>query len=476
MLPRVFEIDEIFRLIASRVVDFDGSSAIALACCCKALQDPVLRLCWEGKSLDNLAAVLPAGVLARSGHSTLPYYTTIRSPTQQERHRLLRYASWIKRIEGLFTRRFEAFFDILHSSSPTETPFPNLRTLSWCIYPSFLRFLPLFVSPLITTFSVTVHKDKTFDPKTMERDYLSAAIAALPTSLREFTLRINPAGLGNDELKEEVLRAVHRCGPILTHLEIDVELPAVMIQHVMELPKLRTWKVHGNLPPATLTPSSEVASYLPALSSLTLAATNARDWVTFLSIPHPKLTAIRSTLTELNLSDHQDVDPTLISQLCVFQNLTHLHVGASCPDDRCAFSLTDDDVSDLSWALPRLESLMLGHQCDRNTCRTTVRSLLFLSARCPGLVFLSIHFNTAQIAQDIQSLFETWDSSVRNLRESSARCLVTTLSVSQTPLPLAGTDELEVVKRGFLNVFPQLKAISRKYAKTWRCLTEALGK
>lgn len=400
----------------------------------------------------------------------------IRPPTQEERYRLLRYASWIKRIEGLFTRRFEAFFDILQSSSPTETPFPNLRTLSWRIYPSFLRFLPLVVSPLITTFSMTVHKDASFDPKAAEQDYLSAAIVALPTSLREFTLHISSAGLENDELKEEILRTVHRCGPILTHLEIDVELPAVMTHHVTELPKLRTWKVHGNLPPATHAPSSEAATCLPAISSLALAATNSHDWVTFLTAPHPKMTAVRSTLTDLDLSDHPNVNPTFIAQVCVFTNLTRLNVGSSCPDNRCAFTLTDGDMSDLSLTLPRLEWLMLGHPCDRNTCRTTVKSLLFLSARCPSLEFISIHFNTVQIVQDIRSLFETADSSVRELRESSTRCRAATLSVSQTPLPLAGSDELEVVKRGFLEIFPQLRGISRKYGRTWRCLTEALGK
>jgi hypothetical protein len=36
-----------------------------------------------------------------------------------------------------------------------------------------------------------------------------------------------------------------------------------------------------------------------------------------------------------------------------------------------------------------------------------------------------------------------------------------TLSVSQTPLSLKGPDELDVVKRGFLDVFPRLRRMSR---------------
>lgn len=78
MLPRVFEIDEILRPIATYIIDLDGSSAIALARCCKTLKDPVLSLCWEDQSLDALAGVLPTDVLRRSGHNTLPYY--VRTP------------------------------------------------------------------------------------------------------------------------------------------------------------------------------------------------------------------------------------------------------------------------------------------------------------------------------------------------------------------------------------------------------------
>lgn len=476
MLPKVFEIDEILRPIATHAFDLDGRSAIALARCCRTLEEPVLSLCWENQSLDRLAGALPKSVLGRSGDDRSPFYTFIRLPTQEERYRLLRYASWIKRIEGVVTRRLEAFFNVLQFSSPTETPFPNLRSLEWRVYPSLLRFLPLFVSPQMSTFSVSVYKDASFNPKTMVRDYLSTAVAALPAFLREFTLCISPAGLGSDELKEEVLYMVHRCGPVLTHLEIDVELPAIMVHHIIGLPNLHTWGVFGNMPPTTLAPPSKSINYLPSLRSLTLTATNTHDWAVFLASPHSTMYSIRSTLTTLNLRGRHDVDPILISQICAFTNLTHLDVGCSCPKDRCIFALSDDDISNLSLALPRLERLMLGHQCDKNTCQTTFRSLLFLSARCPSLAFISIHFNTVQIARDIQSMMETGDPSVKELRESPTRCQVVTPSVFQTPLSLVGPNELDVVKKGFLNVFPQLKGISRRYGRAWECLMEALGK
>lgn len=498
MLPRVFEIDEILRHIASDVIDLSGSSAISLASCCKALEEPVLSLCWEEKPLDKLANVLPTGVLKRSGLENTPYYvctslvpqvavqalipilallqSIIRFPTREEQRRLLRYASWIKRIAGIITRRIGALLEILRFCSPTETPFPNLRGLNLCIYPSFLRFLPLFISPRVTAFSVSVYSDASFKPNTLERDDLSAAVAALPPFLREFALRVNLVELGSDGLKEEIQRVVQRSGPTLTRIEIDVKLPTTAIHHLVQLPNLRTWKNHGNPPPAAFAPSYEEVTYLPALCSFALEATNTHDWVVFLAGSYQTATTIRPTLTKLNLSGHQALDPILIAQVCAFTNLTHLHVGCTCPTDRCVFTLTDDDLSSLSLALPRLESLMLGHQCDKNTCGTTFKSLLFLSTRCPGLVSLSIHFNTLQIAQDIRSLFSTGDPTIKALRESPTRCRVSVFSVSHTPLSLVGLDELDVVKKGFMNVFPQLRGISRKYGRAWQSVTEALGK
>ena len=400
----------------------------------------------------------------------------VRLPTQEERSRLLRYAFWIKRISGVITRRFEAFFDVLQFCTSDETPFPNLRVLSWSIYPSFLRFLPLFVSPRISTFSLGVFQDAPFDPRRMERDYLAATVAALPASLRKFALRVNPPGLGSDQLKQEVLYVAQRSGPTLTHLETDLELSTLMVHHVMRFPNLHTWRADGNLLPATPTPSSDAITYLPALRSLALSAANAYDWVAFLASSHPTVTALRSTLTKLNLSGDRAVHPSLISQVCAFTNLAHLNVWSTCPEDRCVFALADDDLSDLSLSLPRLEWLMLGHQCDKNTCRTTFKSLLFLSARCPSLVSIAIHFNTMQIVRDVRSILETEDPRIKELRESPTRSQLVTFSVSKTPLSLVGSDELEVLKRGFLNVFPRLRGISRRYGRTWQCLTDALEK
>jgi hypothetical protein len=71
---KVFEIDEILRPIAGYVVDNCESNAIALACCCKAFEEPVLSLYWKDQPLDKLAGVLPEGVLKRAGTDIYPHY------------------------------------------------------------------------------------------------------------------------------------------------------------------------------------------------------------------------------------------------------------------------------------------------------------------------------------------------------------------------------------------------------------------
>ena len=44
-------VDEIARIIARELVAFDGqATSVALACCCKTLEDPVLDILWETQS------------------------------------------------------------------------------------------------------------------------------------------------------------------------------------------------------------------------------------------------------------------------------------------------------------------------------------------------------------------------------------------------------------------------------------------
>jgi len=63
----------------------------------------------------------------------------------------------------------------------------------------------------------------------------------------------------------------------------------------------------------------------------------------------------------------------------------------------------------------------LGTPCSFNACRTTFRSLLTLSTRCPRLQDLCIHINTTTLIQDIGSVPE--DDQRMEVRRSQAQVL-----------------------------------------------------
>ena len=57
---RVFEIDELTRLIASQLVLISRQSTVNLACTCRSLEEPNLSTLWETQSsMSTLLGVLP---------------------------------------------------------------------------------------------------------------------------------------------------------------------------------------------------------------------------------------------------------------------------------------------------------------------------------------------------------------------------------------------------------------------------------
>jgi hypothetical protein len=73
-------VDEIVRLIASELVAFGGdATAVALACCCKNFEDPVLDALWVTQTLlGPLLEIFPGGIWEEDipdyvSLSTIPY-------------------------------------------------------------------------------------------------------------------------------------------------------------------------------------------------------------------------------------------------------------------------------------------------------------------------------------------------------------------------------------------------------------------
>ena len=393
-----------------------------------------------------------------------------RQLTPTERRRLLRYASWVRRITGFVTEDLACFLQVLFRL-PADDPFPNLRELHGWIKPALLHFLHRFMSPRLTVFSVYVDIDDRLGCSGYGS--LTDAISVIPgTPLRRFSLGEYQWENASTKFRQEVSAMVLRCGPALNYLDAGVELSEQAMLHVIQLPHLHTLKLAHESPPDITNAFLQDTIILPSVHSLTLTTPTAHAWLPFLNDlrwRQPTATTtwghsqsqvqigIYSSLKELYCGCGEVPKRAIVKQALTFKNLTTLEVGRFCPADGCSFDLTDNDLISITKALPRLRKLLLGHPCWLNTCQTTFKSLLTLSANCVGLTELIVHFNTIDIVEDVKSLLETEDLNVQTPRKGP-RCEVTSLPVFLTPLVVDKPDT-EVLARGFLFVFPMLESI-----------------
>ena len=164
---------------------------------------------------------------------------------------------------------------------------------------------------------------------------------------------------------------------------------------------------------------------------------------------------MRESLHTLNIEYFPNpiIDPSFTSVIKTFRNLIYLDVTTACHDSQCIFNLNNDDVAELAMALPRLEFLLLGYLCDKNTCATTVACLLQLSVHCARLESLEIHFNTTNIVDDLKNVSE--DPRFQELH-SLQKCALSCLDVHTLPLTL-DKSEFKTVACGMTAIFPNLE-------------------
>ena len=97
-MHRCLNVDEILRLLAHELVASEAkATAVALACCCKSLEDPLLDVLWETQNrLLRLLKSLPGDVWyegtctvsAQIPYSFSPYSTDwLASPSKDSRQR-----------------------------------------------------------------------------------------------------------------------------------------------------------------------------------------------------------------------------------------------------------------------------------------------------------------------------------------------------------------------------------------------------
>jgi len=437
MPHKIFEIDEILRVIVWYTKDISETTTVSLACCCKSFEEPALSLLWVRKSLNRLTALFPS--------------ILTRTPTEEEWNRFRRCASWIQVLSvdltpGYVTQELTPLLNVIasHSIKRATTVFPNLRGLAWYGEPSSLTFLPSFVSPILT--DLRVHIATVWGTEHLPGEYaplefvINSTIS--PSNLRSFCLDIHPESNPSPELKRSIADLILRCGSTLTDFEAGFEIPESAILHLMSLPNLVVWRAAQPAPMEVVSSPLRPAVSFAQIASLTLHTTTPLNWLSFISAlvgqkSHPLSVPHIPMFTFGNLTNF-DLDAP-IGEACLYS---------------CTFHLTDSDISLLAATLPRLEWVHLGVPCFFNTCQTTFKSLHALSARCPRLQHLYIHINTATIVQDIGSVFEAETHGTRPGSCIGRRSFPLKLWCAHC-IPLeanVGVDDLEVVVKGFFAI------------------------
>ena len=454
MPHRIFEIDEILRVIVWHTRNTSEVATVSLACCCKAFEEPALSLLWVSKSgLGDLLPLLPSILAPTTGPTA--------RPTEEEWRRFRRYASWVRVLlvdvtPGYVTQQESTLINLIAPSStdgPTQRTttmvFPNLRNLAWLGEPSSLIHLPSFVSPILTDLLVRIMVQ--WETERIPGEYAPLELiinSTISTSnLGSLCLSIPPEANPSPELKRDVADFVLRCGSTLAGFEVDFELPELVILHLMSLPNLKRWRA-AQPPPMELlsSPLRPMVSFAQ-VEYLSLNTATPRGWLSFIGAL---------------VGENSHPPPVPHVPAFSFKNLTSFDMdrpnGQGCIYS-CTFLLTDSDISLLADTLPRLEWVWLGIPCRFNVCQTTFRSLHTLSTRCPLLKYLCIHINTTTLVQDIRSVFEEDNEQTETQRAGpgprvgSRSCPLELRYAHYLPLEdNVGVDDFEVVAKGLFDI------------------------
>ena len=487
MSQRVFEIDELTRLIFHHLVEIDRGSLVSIARTCRMFEEPALSSLWETKdSFSHLVHVLTVadeGVRDQASRTvpspiSLLRQTTEHSHSGNTRHRYLRYASWMRRLrleENVLTHKGIALDRVLVAHSTSNGLLcPNLRRLDSPFTKRLRPLIPLFISPRLT--HLTLHVDPSGGLTCQD---LGPILQALPTPcIQELFLDFGQKSMVR--FAHEISFMIQRCGDSLRLLHVPISLGEATVRHVLNLNGLQCWNSVYDVPPII----PPLSAPFPSLHSLTLYGKKAHGWMAWLTqrrrgaldghdgpLEHSR---VLTSLTDLTFVDSVPVDATFISPLHLFPNLVVLRVTRDCYEEpRCSFSLTNQDVAKLSAALPRLEVLDLGRPCAGDTTPTTISCFLAPSIHCKSLRVLSIHFNVTKLVDDVRSLSK--DPDFRGLRSLPTRCTLESFSVGILPFPGGIPDEeITTIAKVLIGIFPSLLYIECNGLADWEPLSDKI--
>ena len=334
---------------------------------------------------------------------------------------------------------------------------PGLRTLRWLAVGATVFLHRFLLSPTLTTLSFSYSP---LSPPERDLSILEPVIIGLDTFHLRYLFLLWSIFETSVQM-ESATSAVLRCGPALEKLIVSSPLSDAAIQHIMQLPNLRTWHTVSG-PPST--PNLSLSDIFPRLDRLRLGGGKSLEWIAFFTTTTRRIPSGQSShssikhgptqrLTLLENFPKVTIDTVFMSRVIQFRELTIFSVWSACsPVQGCAFILTDGDIEEIATALPRLEKATFGDVCSANSCRTTIKSLVSLSTHCRDLRFLEVHFNTTNLRDDLGLALT--DPRLHDLpahRTSDSFFL----ALSRAPCRISRHDFAPVL-RGFRRIFPSL--------------------
>ena len=259
-------VDEILRPIAHELVASEGmGSAIALACCRKSFEEPVLDVLWVKQ--DRLLPLLksfPGDVWddekCTVSPSTMCFLLLLndsvrksfkRLPTTTERARFRKYARRMRELKEYSTPNVLSLetLSALLPRTINEPLFPNLKTLYFRdVRGPFVPFIPLFLSLRVTSIDLGFVTDV---PKAM----VASVVSSFPTlcpRLQSISLQCLPKDPMITTAVSKMVLATNR--NTLQQLDVDSPLMEEASEVVCELPNVRNLSVviENSLPSASL--------------------------------------------------------------------------------------------------------------------------------------------------------------------------------------------------------------------------------
>ena len=356
-------------------------------------------------------------------------------------------------------------YSVMQLYEINEPLLPNLTTLDlWAIRESFIQFIPLFLSPTITSINFI------FSEPGLPTSVLASMITNLQMpcpNLQEIKLSFLPRDSMITAAVSRLFFATNRNA--LQVFRVDSPLTEEADEVLYKSQNLRSLSVvikKGTSIPSALLPNLtrlriKCEDGSDGLQPLRGATFGKLESVIFDIESRPTndfleafkdaalSSSIQDTLSTIYLSAAWPWNPNY-SSLLPFTQLVELDIRPSC-DDGCS-SVDDDIIIDLSRAMPKLEYLTLGDKpCHPFAGGVTAKGLMALSYNCPNLSFLCVHFQVASLSDPPTGLETT-----RDVRRSVS-CALTDLEVGEIPMP---EESVLVVALTLLRIFPRIETFS----------------